>query len=281
MAKHLNFDHYIDEAQTENEVSFFRFTGEDIHVNARDDDYYILLLVESGMGIHTIDFKDYILQPKQFHFVHPQQINDYKLNHNVKGCGLMVQRHFFDLFLNGFSFGLPIYLKNPVQKLKPADFKILYEEFEAIGRETKYKTMYRELIIARFFVITFLISRISKYTFKGFPITRENPKMNELTILIDQHYQNERSVSFYAEKLAITPNYLNALCKRFYNQTATSMIDDRIILEAKRCLISGMSVKDTANALNFNDASYFTRFFKLHTTKTPKEFAILYKLDLF
>ncbi|MGE8428170.1 MAG: helix-turn-helix domain-containing protein [Sphingobacterium sp.] len=50
------------------------------------------------------------------------------------------------------------------------------------------------------------------------------------------------------------------------------MIDDRLLQEAKRLLSVGTSIKETAYGLNFSDVAYFSRYFKLRTKKTPKEF---------
>lgn len=109
------------------------------------------------------------------------------------------------------------------------------------------------------------------------PIISGNPRIYDFLKLLDLYFLSKRGVAFYAEKLNITSNYLTTLCKRYFRSTATKVIDGRIILEAKRLLTSGVSVKETANALNFQDTSYFSRFFKHHTKSTPTEFVALYK----
>ena len=71
----------------------------------------------------------------------------------------------------------------------------------------------------------------------------------------------------------ITPNHLNSLCKEFLGHSAGEIIRDRVILEAKRLLvIKDYSVSEIAYDLNFNDNSYFTKFFKKAVGITPEEF---------
>jgi AraC-like DNA-binding protein len=55
--------------------------------------------------------------------------------------------------------------------------------------------------------------------------------------------------------------------------TVKKMISQRLILEAKRELSFGaLTVKEIAFKLGFNDASYFSRFFKKHTNQNPDSF---------
>jgi AraC-like DNA-binding protein len=97
--------------------------------------------------------------------------------------------------------------------------------------------------------------------------------------LLDLFFLSTRAVSFYAEKLNITTNHLTILCHQYFGSTATKLINDRILLEAKKMLASGISVKETAYTLNFRDASYFSRYFKVHTKTTPKKFVAQHRID--
>jgi len=77
----------------------------------------------------------------------------------------------------------------------------------------------------------------------------------------------------YAELLYITPNHLNALCKDLLGIQAGEVIRNRILLEAKRLLTNPLlTITEIALQLNFNDNSYFTKFFKKSTGITPEEF---------
>ncbi|WP_291060157.1 MULTISPECIES: helix-turn-helix domain-containing protein [unclassified Empedobacter] len=73
--------------------------------------------------------------------------------------------------------------------------------------------------------------------------------------------------------LYITPNHLNALCKDVLATSAGELIRSRIVLEAKRLLVNKeISVTEIAYLLNFQDASYFVKFFKKYTEFTPEQF---------
>ena len=88
--------------------------------------------------------------------------------------------------------------------------------------------------------------------------------------LIEQHYREERRLEFYADRLAVTPARLNAACRARLGTTASGLLHDRILTEAKRCLIyTGMSVAEVGYALGFDDPAYFSRFFSKRTGLPP------------
>jgi AraC-like DNA-binding protein len=92
-------------------------------------------------------------------------------------------------------------------------------------------------------------------------------------LLIDQYYRTIKLPKEYADLLYITPNHLNALCQDLLGKTAGELIRNRILLEAKRLLTNAdMSITEIAYDLNFQDNSYFNRFFKKYEGLTPDEF---------
>ena len=97
--------------------------------------------------------------------------------------------------------------------------------------------------------------------------------LNSFQQLIDNNYKTLKLPKEYAELLYVTPNHLNALCQDLLGKTAGDLIRDRVLLEAKRLLTNAdMNVTQIAYELNFQDNSYFNRFFKKEVGMTPEEF---------
>nr|WP_277881619.1 helix-turn-helix transcriptional regulator [Hymenobacter cyanobacteriorum] len=91
--------------------------------------------------------------------------------------------------------------------------------------------------------------------------------------LVDQQFRTLKTVSAYAEQLALSPNHLNALCRRLLHQTASDVLHARIVAEAQQLLArTNDSVAAIAAALGFDDASYFCRYFKKYVRQTPLAF---------
>ena len=107
---------------------------------------------------------------------------------------------------------------------------------------------------------------------KNFP-QQKQMLLRNFKQLIDKQFRLIKLPKEYAELLYVTPNHLNALCQDLLGKTAGDVIRDRILLEAKRLLTNeGMTITEIAYDLNFQDNSYFTRFFKKYTGTTPEEF---------
>jgi AraC family transcriptional regulator, transcriptional activator of pobA len=104
-------------------------------------------------------------------------------------------------------------------------------------------------------------------------LTRKDARVEELRRLLDEHFRNERLISFYAGKLAMTPDRLNDHVKRATGVTAGHMIRQRVLTEAKRQLVfTTQAIHEIAYDLSFSDPSHFTRFFRKQTGMTPQAF---------
>lgn len=100
-----------------------------------------------------------------------------------------------------------------------------------------------------------------------------DPRVEELRKLVEEHFRKERLISFYARKLAMTPDRLNDHVKRSTGVTAGHLIRQRVLTEAKRQLVfTNQPIHEIAYDLTFSDPSHFTRFFRKQTGTTPQAF---------
>ncbi len=91
--------------------------------------------------------------------------------------------------------------------------------------------------------------------------------------LVEEHFQKERQLAFYANKLAMTVDRLNDHVKRATGVTAGHLIRHRVLTEAKRQLVfTSEPIHEIAYDLAFSDPSHFARFFRKQTGTTPHEF---------
>ena len=130
----------------------------------------------------------------------------------------------------------------------------------------------KELILHSFSLLMFEISALIKRLLK---VSRNQLSRNEeLTLrflkLIAINVARERSVQFYADQLAVTPNYLNKLSKKTLHKTAGTFIDEAVIQETKILLHkSSLSIAQIAEKLFFKDQFHFSKFFKRKTGMSP------------
>ncbi len=236
-------------------------------------DFFIIILFESAAGMHTIDSVDYPIGNRQVHVLFPGQLHTWDIESESIGYQLMVEREFFEQFAPYFRFSFTNYQNHPVIPLSNHAFDLLRYEFEEIKNELKAPESLVNLISARAAVIASIISRQAEQSFTEFKVYQSNERLATFNMLIDQHYKKEKSVAFYADKLHISANYLNILCRKHLRISATRLIQQRISIEAKRLLLStSLSVKEIAFSLGFVDQAYFSNFFKIQTGLNPTEF---------
>ena len=104
-------------------------------------------------------------------------------------------------------------------------------------------------------------------------ILRHEQLGDDLFRLLSRHCRTHRSVSFYAEKLNITPKYLSREIKRITGRTVQEWINRLTIMEMKKQLnIPGRTVMQISEDMDFSSPSAFVQFFKLHTGTTPLKY---------
>ena len=90
---------------------------------------------------------------------------------------------------------------------------------------------------------------------------------------LEKHFKTIHSVSSYAERLSISSRKLSEVLKLFVGKSASRVIQERLVVEAKRRLsYTGESVKEIGFELGFNDPSYFGKVFKRVEGKAPQAF---------
>ncbi|MEM9674231.1 MAG: AraC family transcriptional regulator [Bacteroidota bacterium] len=90
---------------------------------------------------------------------------------------------------------------------------------------------------------------------------------------IHTRVKDNLSVRDFAAQLNVSPNHLNKCTKQITGYSASRLIDDTKIMEAKYLLYqTNLTVSEIANELGFLDPSYFSRFFKKSAGVTPVEY---------
>lgn len=239
-------------------------------------DFFFILALRKGEGSHEIDFTPYKVLDNAVFFLRPGQVHQLALK---AGCtGFLVE------FNNEFYHPKD---KSSNQRLRKAGNKN-YCEFEQ-SRFNKLQAIltsmfheyttreegYLDIIKASLDIFFIEFVRQSPHPKSG--VINANSyiqeRFEEFLELLDNHIATHKQVSQYTDLMNLSPYQLNEITKSFIGKTASELINEHIILEAKRYLLATPNqIKDIADHLGYEDTSYFIRFFKKHTGHSPEAF---------
>ena len=94
--------------------------------------------------------------------------------------------------------------------------------------------------------------------------------VRQFNILVEKHFREYHKVKDYANLLFKSPKTLSNLFLMYNDKSPLMMINERILLEAKRLLLySDKSSNEIAVELGYKDGGHFSKFFKKHIGITP------------
>lgn len=92
-------------------------------------------------------------------------------------------------------------------------------------------------------------------------------------MLVNEHYKTHKEMTFYANKLCITPQYLTRTIQEVNGQSAHELLADYVVLEIKTLLRdANIEIKDIVRQTGFSNQSSLSRFFRRYTGMSPTEY---------
>ncbi len=235
--------------------------------NIRQHSLYELVCISSGSIKLTIDFQVYTLKSNTIYLIKQGQVHQWIKDDLQNNCiGYIF--HFSKDFLPSYEMINQIYDKNsfPIIELSADIFNNINHLISMILKEKENNSL-----------CAYLFGSILEYILK-FKTTSNNLYYKDQRIyllldLIEDNFINEKSASFYASSLDLTTKRLNELTKKYLNNTVSSLIFERNIIEIKRELTySNLTITEISEKLGFNSTSHFSKFFKQYTSFSPLEF---------
>jgi AraC-like DNA-binding protein len=236
--------------------------------------FYLVLYITQGQGSHTIDLVTHDLRPGSLFFLSPGQAHSWHLSADAQGficffSAAFYLRHYPASRLEAYPFfdpaQLPVCYLPPANDVAPLLARILDENTQGAPNEL-------DVVGAYLYLVLELAARAYAPA-APHPPAHAQEQVRAFNLLLNEHFRQEKTVRYYAERLHLTANHLNAICRRLLDKTASDLIHERVIAEAQRLLThSAQSVAQIADTLGFDDASYFTRYFRKYVGQTPEPF---------
>lgn len=166
--------------------------------------------------------------------------------------------------------------ENPVLPLPAKMAELFYDYFSLINKVYNQKFLTNTPIFYHNILHTILYAIGEAYRrrpWKKVTLNRSQEICKSFENLVMEHYTYERSVSFYANKLGITLQYLSNTVKQVTGKTVSEIISRFVITDAKAQLKStNLSIQEIAYSLNFANVSFFGKYFKRHVGLSPQQY---------
>ncbi|MDR3194615.1 MAG: helix-turn-helix transcriptional regulator [Tannerella sp.] len=244
----------------------------------------MLMGVMQGELKLSIDYIPHLVPQNGIVWIMPTHITQLtSITHNFKCWMLLVSKSFMAENGRPIQHATPLisYMqlkKKPFTIFEPDEFQSLCESLQVLKKKIGQEThlFHKDMIIntLRGFMLdmgNFFFSK--KENIFSPVLTRSEEIFESFLVLLTKHCKEQHDVTFYAEKLFITPQYLSLTLKKQSGRSASQWIQDALMVEAKGLLnIPRITIQEIAHKLHFPDQSTFGKFFKKHTGLSPIAF---------
>lgn len=254
------------------------FLNDPVRVNALQ----VLLVLEGSIDL-SIDYVLFQASTNTVVTIMPTHITKVmKYSPNFKGRLMAVSRAFLEQsMMPNHSSSMIQYMKirkNPTILLQESEIKTLDECMLRL-RQTILQTSHhlqrlliQNTLMGFFIEMGNIFSERKEYNTPP-SLTRKEELFESFLRILYIYCKEQHVVSFYAEQLYITPQYLSLILKELTGRSANKWIDEALMQEAKILLKAPQAtVQQVADALHFSDQSTFGKFFKKHAGMSPMEY---------
>jgi len=250
-------------------VEILRAKREDAHYH----DFEEIVIVTEGSLEHYIDYQVEIIKAPSVSYVSMGKMHRIVEHDDLRGWVINYQNEFIpdsrlNFYSNFFTSTSTPLSSNDCSTRFVSLCEIIQFEYEQTIPD--FQTI-RHLTNG-------LISMIEAERKRNIPIessikASQIATFNNFLKILEQNYNRDEGVSFYADKMNMSERNLNIICKNNFQKSVSEIIETRKLIEAKNQLIhTDKSVSEIGYDLGYNEKSYFTRVFRNKLSVTPSEF---------
>ncbi len=249
---------------------------EDLFHELHRHDFYFIIALQKGGGTHEIDFTSYTVFDHSVFFMRPGQVHQLQLKADSTGYIIEFNTGFYHPKDKLSTQRFRKACNKNYCKLEINRFEKLYDILTYIFQEyTGREEGYQEVIKANLDI--FFIEFVRQSPNPNGPSTNVNPytqeRLEEFLALLENHIATHKQVTWYANLMNLSPYQLNEITRATMGKTASELINEHIVLEAKRYLLATPNqIKEIADQLGYEEVSYFIRFFRKQTGYSPEAF---------
>lgn len=241
---------------------------------------YHLIMVADGELIIDVNHRKFNLKKhSSIHLNVGDIVRSIRASNGINGYHITFSAGFQNEMRTARKSPINIQLKKefPFQEFSEEEFDFLSTSVRMLKRYVSDSSHHYQALVIKNEVQNLLLN-ISDKRRKEHGQNMENAShrdvlMKRFKSLLEGHCHEHHNVTWYADALMITPDYLSKLIREAEGKSTRTVINESIINNAKVLMRQPeLSLKEISERLNFPDQSSFGRFFKTNTGVSPKEF---------
>jgi AraC-like DNA-binding protein len=243
--------------------------------------FYHIFLFENCQPTHFVDFEPIKIEPYTLLFIDKDRVHQFDQLLKYEGRVLIFTDDFFCTSESDTKYLRSSILFNDLAnkstlKLNKVDFIKYITICENITTELSSADDKSKSILLKNLLHNFLLIAERDKRKLGFSEFKKGADLDYTLLfrdLLETKYTKLKGVAEYAELICISEKRLGQATTKTLGKTPKEIINDRILLEAKRLLVhTQLSIKEIGQDLGFDDPAYFVRYFKKNSAITPVEF---------
>jgi len=242
--------------------------------------FYHIIWFQKGSPTHLVDFNPIKIKPNTILFLNKDTVQRFDKKGNFDGKAILFTDSFFwkteadTKFLSSSILFNDLFSVSQLQLQKSSPiFADLFQQMETELSNTKDN--YQSDILQNQ-LHNLLLHSDRERRKQNFTEVKKGADLDYVMLfkdLLESQFTKQKLVSNYAGQLRVTEKRLNQATSKILDKSPKQMIDERIMLEAKRLLAhTSESVKEIGFTLGFDEPTNFIKYFRKHHNSTPVEF---------
>ncbi|GAA4447187.1 helix-turn-helix domain-containing protein [Nibrella saemangeumensis] len=236
----------------------------------KHDNYYEIIVLFEGAGFHWLDAEPFQVAPPTAYVLKPGQLHCWQFTGVPKGFAVLFKEEWVHAIHDAHLFNLLKELEQEISLSVGADVHLLLLEIE---KEYLNPTPHSQVVLQGLLQVLFARLLQNRKAVATVAAGSEQLFRKFLSLLRKPGGPISQRVYEYACQLGVSPQNLNAICRRVSGKKASELIAEQVILESKRYLLhTDHTISEIAYQLSFGDPSHFVKYFKKYIGQTPKQF---------
>lgn len=243
--------------------------------------YFLFVYCSAGSMRFSIDTKMYTIHEGEFLLTAADSVMEFFEMNNIEASLLIVSNKYMKALTvqcTNIWKRLAAISQDPIHEMAKEEEKLVTEYFDKLSKycrdasiKFRHDVVCHQIIALLHEVCGF--QSVVNIAMAPMDVDRNRQIYSDFMKLVIHHFKKEHTVAFYAEKMNLTPKYLSMAVKTASGNTPSDCIQKFLIQEAMVLLKNtNMTMKEIVSELNFPTATFFCRYFKRNTGKSPLEY---------